>query len=457
MALEQMHVSLKLDRTRLEEGRDQRVYASLRLEAPRHVEAGRAPLDIVACIDVSGSMRGLKLARVKESLERLVGQLASDDRLALVAFDSEAAVCSAPVHVDAEGRLLLREAIGRLHVRGSTNLSDGVETSLRLLGGPGRESSSLRRVLVFTDGHANCGIRQSDRGGWRRLLDERLGGASVSWFGYGEDHDADFLSSLSDVSGGNYYFARDADAIVDAFAKELGALVSVSVRDLRVRLRPASGPLTVLNDEPVKQDGVLVEYSAPELVSEERRHVVFELPVTAGHTGERRRLVDVDVSWTDVRTGRPDSVTLSGHVSFVPSPEADKRAPEVLEQVVLVRVAAAQRRAFELAERHEFASAAETLLHAARFARSVPTTRAAAVARLLEEAARDYGDRMNYASSRSRWKSVEHAFRKQRSSGSVVDELFMTGTQRDMVRRFAQPSPDQDERDHGAPKKPESK
>ena len=60
------------------------------VEAKKGGAVGRPPCDIVAVVDISGSMRGAELALVKEALCYLVGQLRSGDRLLVVSFNTRA-------------------------------------------------------------------------------------------------------------------------------------------------------------------------------------------------------------------------------------------------------------------------------------------------------------------------------------------------------------------------------
>jgi len=46
-------------------------------------------LDLILCIDISGSMSGQKLQMVKETLIFILDQLNDEDRVSLVAFDDQ--------------------------------------------------------------------------------------------------------------------------------------------------------------------------------------------------------------------------------------------------------------------------------------------------------------------------------------------------------------------------------
>ena len=56
------------------------------------VENARPGLDLIFCIDISGSMSGDKLKLVKETLIFVIDQLDETDRVCLITFDDWAEV-----------------------------------------------------------------------------------------------------------------------------------------------------------------------------------------------------------------------------------------------------------------------------------------------------------------------------------------------------------------------------
>ena len=59
-------------------------------EGARPLEEARAPLDLVAVLDVSKSMMGRKLRLVQKTLEFVTQNLGPNDRLSVVAFSKRA-------------------------------------------------------------------------------------------------------------------------------------------------------------------------------------------------------------------------------------------------------------------------------------------------------------------------------------------------------------------------------
>jgi Ca-activated chloride channel family protein len=432
-------VALKLEKQRVAAGGDARLYGAVTLTAPRYVPEQRPPLDLVACIDVSGSMAGRKLDEAKLAVKQLVTNLDTQDRLAVVSFTNDARLVSALTPATREGKSGLTGAVEELVESGNTNMSAGASLSLELLQGVPRQvdgKEALRRVIVFTDGHANVGIDERDRRGWGELFEKQLGDASVSWFGFGEDHDAHFLSDLADLTKGNSYVAKDADAIGVAFAQELGSLIGIVAKVLRLRLRGLHGAAVVLNDEKLERDGDAVVVTLADLTSQEVKPIVFELPVKAGALGDEAKVLEVDVSWLDVRTQAKDAVSLAARLSFVDAAEADKPDASVLEPVAVQKGARAQKEASKLVESGDVARGEALLRDAATFAAGIGTPEGDRIAKRLNRLAGEYGDAAYYRAHRSEMKSIQRSSSKGRSSGSRYDAEYNTALQRDSIGAF---------------------
>ena len=235
------------------------------LKAPAaSVDASRAPLELVAVMDRSGSMRGQKLMLMKQTLSLLIERsgLQAQDKLGIVTFDHEVKVVLPLTKMDQAGRREAKAAVDAVCVGGTTNLSGGLLQGLQMLcesdeasrergddaadgedavvvdGGGG----ATRSLLLFTDGHANAGI--TDGGEMVAAAQAQLKdhpSLAIFTFGYGGDHDENALRGLAECSKGLFYFIEQPDAIPVAFADCLGGLSSVVCQNATLELRPAGG------------------------------------------------------------------------------------------------------------------------------------------------------------------------------------------------------------------------
>ena len=104
------------------------VLAVASLQAPPAVDAARAPLELVAVLDRSGSMSGQKMMLMKQTLNLLVTRsgLQAQDKLGIVVFDHDVQIVLPLTSMDQAGRLKAKAAIDAVYVGGSTNLSGGL-------------------------------------------------------------------------------------------------------------------------------------------------------------------------------------------------------------------------------------------------------------------------------------------------------------------------------------------
>lgn len=95
--------------------------------------SSRAPIDLVAVIDRSGSMQGKKLELVIDTLRFMLQQLKAEDRLSLVSYDTNVRVDFPLTKMDTENKTTALSAITSLKAGSSTNLSGGLFAGLEQL------------------------------------------------------------------------------------------------------------------------------------------------------------------------------------------------------------------------------------------------------------------------------------------------------------------------------------
>ncbi len=59
----------------------------------------------------------------------------------------------------------------------------------------------------------------------------------INSFGYGENHDEDLLSAISNSKNGSFYYIKKYDYIVDCFIESLGYLKSIFGRDATIEIK----------------------------------------------------------------------------------------------------------------------------------------------------------------------------------------------------------------------------
>lgn len=138
----------------------EKFYAQLEIEAPHYEsENVRPPVDIVAVLDVSGSMQGGKISLVRKSMRRLVRSVQHNDRIAFVTFDSRVKVLMNFCSMDQTNKERALDLITKLKAGTSTNLCGGIVEGVEQL--LNNRVNEIAAVLLFTDGQANVGVRNT--------------------------------------------------------------------------------------------------------------------------------------------------------------------------------------------------------------------------------------------------------------------------------------------------------
>lgn len=133
------------------------------IEAPIFNNALRAAVDIVCVLDTSGSMSGDRISLLRKSVRRLVRGVNSKDRLALIEFNSLCRVLLEFTSMDDKGKRKAKDIINKLGSWGGTYLSGGILEGLKMVKNRDpANSNEVCSILLFTDGEANYGTRESD-------------------------------------------------------------------------------------------------------------------------------------------------------------------------------------------------------------------------------------------------------------------------------------------------------
>lgn len=167
----------------------------------------RAPIDLVAVVDRSGSMKGEKMALVIETIRFVTKQLKERDRFSLVTYDTNVTVDLPLREMSAEARAVLERKVSELKAGSSTNLSGGLMAGIeQLLKRTAR--AEVASVLVFTDGLANYGVTSAPQlvTMMSAALSKVRSPVTVFTFGFGKDHSEKMLRALADAARGFYYY-----------------------------------------------------------------------------------------------------------------------------------------------------------------------------------------------------------------------------------------------------------
>jgi Ca-activated chloride channel family protein len=236
---------------------DTEQYLSVGLDSTLSVEEFERPrLDLVAVLDVSGSMDSqfdeyyydehgrqqsvdtdgeTKLEAATEALCALTEQLHAEDRLGVVLYNHRAHVAKPLRDVGATDMPAIRRHIREIAAGGSTNLADGFEAAVDMLIEEMPDPRVERRVVFMTDMMPNTGT--TDDGALTELFaDAATDGIHTTFVGMGLDANADLAEALSGIRGANHYFVHSGAEFERRLGDEFDYMVSPLVYDLTLEL-----------------------------------------------------------------------------------------------------------------------------------------------------------------------------------------------------------------------------
>ncbi|XP_022777250.1 uncharacterized protein LOC111318644 [Durio zibethinus] len=235
---------------------------------PFHVDVqqfDRAPIDLVAVLDVSGSMAG-KLALLKHAVCFIIQNLGPSDRLSIVTFSSSARRILPLRRMGSSGHYDAICAINTLSSSGGTNIVEGLRKGFKILN-ERRDNNPIASIILLSDGHDTLNgdthrlyssVQNHTLNSRQNLQYLYLFPASifprnnapgdesrqltipVHTFGFGSEHDSNAMHAIADISGGTYSFIESIDILQDAFARCIGGLLSVVAQDVQLTIQSIS-------------------------------------------------------------------------------------------------------------------------------------------------------------------------------------------------------------------------
>ena len=184
-------------------------------------------VDSVLVLDLSGSMRGEKLARAKEAAKLYVADAPDTYRIAVIGFADHASI----VCPFTRNKNLLETRIDALSAGGNTALQDAIGSALEML-----EGESRKALLVVTDGRENKSVAHAGTAGREYLIDTaRKQSVTITAIGLGADVDAKYLQAF-EATGGSYLQAPSPTQLAGLFQRTVRAIASEKVIEYESQL-----------------------------------------------------------------------------------------------------------------------------------------------------------------------------------------------------------------------------
>ena len=205
-------------------------------------DAAAVHRDVVAVLDISGSMSGEKIEQAKGTLVQLLGTLREGDRFRLIAFSSGVRRYRAEwTPVTADARHEAEQWIRALEAEGGTNIAGALAEAFVTAPREG----ALGVVVFLTDGLPTIG--ESDPERIADAAERRRGAFRVFAFGIGDDVNTYLLDRLTERARGVTEYVRPG-ADLEATVGDLAAKIASPVlTDLALSAGPG---LEVYDAEP---------------------------------------------------------------------------------------------------------------------------------------------------------------------------------------------------------------
>jgi len=261
------------------------MYLQLDLDAKNKGQGTRSKLAIAIVIDRSGSMDGVKMQQTRKATQALIDRLANDDQVAIVSYADNVQINLHLSQVEDVGRDSVSQIVNELYPAGGTNLSSGLKAAIRILK-DGRNSNTVKRVIIMSDGNANQGITSPHRLS-QIVRNARHAGVSVTSMGVGLDFNEDLMTQLAENGGGRYHFVEDANSIQAALATEFRGLSQVVAQQLEVQLNlPKHVELVKVFGFPItKKNKRTITIPVGDISKGEHRQILAELRVSSSKQG----------------------------------------------------------------------------------------------------------------------------------------------------------------------------
>ncbi|KAF2307505.1 hypothetical protein GH714_029228 [Hevea brasiliensis] len=211
----------------------------------------RPGLDLVAVLDVSGSMGGEKIAKVKTAMLFMIYKLSPIDRLSVVTFESGAKRLCPLRQITENSQKELENLINGLNASGGTNITAGLQTGLKVINDRSLSGGRSVGIMLMSDGEQNVG------GDAAKVP---VGNVPVHTFGFGTDQDPVVLKAIADNSiEGTFSEVQNTANLSIAFSQCLAGLLTRVVEDLKLTITRCGDESKIQQSLPKEVRKVIVD------------------------------------------------------------------------------------------------------------------------------------------------------------------------------------------------------
>jgi Ca-activated chloride channel family protein len=213
---------------------DQVVYMLAEVSTPPQVSSvpkHEARLNLCLVLDVSNSMKGPRIDRVKVAAQKIIQDLNPQDFISVVTFNDRATIIIPATAT--EDKTALRARISMISATGGTEIYHGLKAGYDEI----RKNISTRvvnHIILLTDGHTF-----GDQDACLALAREAYEhGVTITAMGLGSDWNDEFLDALSSSTGGTSMYINSTDVVIKYLNEHVRALSNAFAERMELIVAP---------------------------------------------------------------------------------------------------------------------------------------------------------------------------------------------------------------------------
>jgi Ca-activated chloride channel family protein len=282
-----------LGNTFVQAGEAGEMLARVRVSTTPLAGSARPPLNLALVVDTSGSMEGEAIEDAREAAIAILDLLREDDRIAVVAFHSttEVLLPSTVVEDDLDE---LREKVGRMEARGTTDMAGGLTAGLQEVMA-NLDPQGTNGVVLLGDGVPNDpnGITAMAQAAGER-------GIAITSMGLGLDYDETLMGDIATLSGGQFHYIEESSQVATVFRDEVLRMQRVFGHNAIVTLQPGPGvQIQSVIGQDVTNLGGAIQVNLGDLHEGEHRDLLVRATLQGRRAGSTVELMDVHLAFED--------------------------------------------------------------------------------------------------------------------------------------------------------------
>ena len=242
-----LEIILTPNKPAITEQGNQPLQVLVRLRPQQDPSQVRTPVSLALVVDRSGSMLGGKLQAALDCTRELITRLHDDDEVSIITYDDSVDVLLPLTSVEA-ARGVLNLLLAGVRTGGRTNLHGGWLAGAEQIA-TRTAANRMCRVLLLSDGQANCGVTSVHRI-CTQVSQLARTGVTTSTVGIGLGFNEELMTQMAIAGQGTAMYGARADDLIEPFEAELGLLSHMVWRNIILTMQSPAPNWTMHNDYP---------------------------------------------------------------------------------------------------------------------------------------------------------------------------------------------------------------